>query len=420
MSKDNLITGLDIGTSSVRVVVGQINPERELNVIAVTETPSIGISKGMIISIEDAVSSITSCLENAERIVGQPINHAYVGISGTHISTMASKGVIAVSRADNEVSESDVERVIEAAQAVATPPNYEILHVIPKIFSVDSQTGIKDPVGMNGVRLEVETQIIQGLSAQIKNLTKSVYRTGIEIDDLVLSILANAECSLTNRQKELGVALVNIGNSTTSIAVFEEGDILATHVLPIGGSHVTNDIAIGLRTSLDIAEDIKLTYGQAISQEINKNEVINLNEFDDKENEDISLKYVSEIAQARMQEIFDMVDKKLIEIEKSGTLPAGIVLTGGGAKLPGVVELAKKEFRLPASRGKLVDVQTAIDKVNDLTYTTAVGLCVWGSEFQKHKGESKFKFNFKFKMPDLKSVSSWSKKIKDWIKDLIP
>ena len=415
MSKDNLITGLDIGTSSVRVVVGQINPERELNVIAVTETPSIGISKGMIISIEDAVSSITSCLENAERIVGQPINHAYVGISGTHISTMASKGVIAVSRADNEVSESDVERVIEAAQAVATPPNYEILHVIPKIFSVDSQTGIKDPVGMNGVRLEVETQIIQGLSAQIKNLTKSVYRTGIEIDDLVLSILANAECSLTNRQKELGVALVNIGNSTTSIAVFEEGDILATHVLPIGGSHVTNDIAIGLRTSLDIAEDIKLTYGQAISQEINKNEVINLNEFDDKENEDISLKYVSEIAQARMQEIFDMVDKKLIEIEKSGTLPAGIVLTGGGAKLPGVVELAKKEFRLPASRGKLVDVQTAIDKVNDLTYTTAVGLCVWGSEFQKHKGESKFKFNFKFKMPDLKSVSSWSKKIKDWI-----
>ncbi|MBU4360324.1 cell division protein FtsA [Candidatus Parcubacteria bacterium] len=420
MSKDNLITGLDIGTSSVRAVVGQLNSEGVLNVIAVTETPSAGISKGMIVSIEDAVSSITTCLENAERIIGQPINHAYVGISGTHISTMASNGVIAVSRADNEVSEADVERVIEAAQAVATPPNYEILHVIPKVFSVDSQTGIKDPVGMNGIRLEVETQIIQGLSAQIKNLTKAVYRTGIEIDDLVLSILANAECCLTKRQKELGVALVNIGSSTTSIAVFEEGDILVTHILPIGGAHVTNDIAIGLRISLDIAEDIKLTYGQAAPSEINKNEVINLSEFDDKESDDVSLKYVAEITQARMQEIFDMVDKKLIEIEKSGTLPAGVILTGGGAKLPGIVELAKKEFLLPASLGKLVDVQTAIDKVNDLTYTTAVGLCVWGSEFQKHKGGGKFKFNFKFKMPNLKSVSSWGKKAKDWVRDLIP
>jgi len=409
----------------VRIVVGQINPDNELNIIAITETPSVGISKGMIVSIEDAVSSITTCLENAERIVGQPISHAFVGISGTHISTMLSKGVIAVSRADNEVSEADVERVIEAAQAVATPPNYEILHVIPKVFSVDSQTGIKDPVGMSGIRLEVETQIIQGLSSQIKNLTKAVYRTGIDIDDLVLSILANAESCLTKRQKELGVVLVNIGSSTTSIAVFEEGDILATHILPIGAAHVTNDIAIGLRISLDIAEDIKLTYGQAVSREINKREEINLSEFDDKENENISLKYVSEIIEARMQEIFDMVDKKLIEIEKSGLLPAGVVLTGGGAKLPGIIELAKKEFRLPASLGKLVNVNTAIDKVNDLTYTNAVGLCVWGSEFQKQKGGGRINFVniksfFKSLPKSIKSIKGFGKKIKDWVRDLIP
>ena len=368
----------------------------------------------MVVSIEDAVSAITTCLEQAERIIGQPINRVYAGISGTHISTMTSKGVIAVSRADNEITESDVERVIEAAQTVATPPNYEILHVIPKIFAVDNQTGIKDPVGMNGVRLEVETQIIQGLSSQIKNLTKAVYRTGIEIEDLVLSILANAEACLTTRQKDLGVVLLNIGSHTTSMAVFEEGDILATHVLPVGGAHVTADVAIGLRTSLDIAEDIKLTYGQAVPTELNKKEEISLSEFSESETERVSLKYVAEIIEARMQEIFDMVDKKLIEIERSGLLPAGVVLTGGGAKLPGIVDLAKKEFRLPASLGMPREIKTAIDKVNDLSFTTAIGLALWGAEIERRKSKGKFK------IPQIASADEVVKKIKGWLKSLIP
>lgn len=420
--KDNLITGLDIGTSAIRIVVGQINPsDNEFCVVAATEAQASGISKGMIVSIEDAVSSITSALEQAERIVGQPINHAYVGISGSHINTMPSRGVIAVSRADNEVTESDVERVIEAAQAVATPPNYEIVHVIPKIFTVDNQTGIKDPVGMSGVRLEVETQIIQGLSSQIKNLTKGVYRTGIEIDDLVLSVLANAESCLTKRQKDLGVALVNIGSSTTSLAVFEEGDILATHVLPIGSSHITNDIAIGLRTSLEVAEEVKLTYGQANPAALNNKEEISLSEFDVKESDTISLKYISEIIEARLQEIFDMVDKKLIEIERSGLLPAGIVLTGGGAKIPGLVELAKKEFRLPASLSLPENCNTVIDKVNDLSYTTASGLAIWGSEIVKQNPSK----SFNLQLPRLKNIS-WQSlkqlpiKIKDLIKKILP
>lgn len=415
--KNKLITGLDIGTSSIRIVVGQINPQDgEFCIVAAVETPSQGVSKGMIVSIEDTVSSITSALEQVERIIGQPVNDVYVGISGTHINTMVSRGVIAVSRADNEISESDVERVIEASQTVATPPNYEILHVIPKVFSVDNQVGIKDPVGMSGVRLECETQIIQGLSTQIKNLTKAIYRTGIEINDLVLSILANAEACLDKRQKELGVALVNIGSHTTSLAVFEEGDILSTHVLPIGSAHVTADIAIGLRTSLDVAEEIKITYGQAISGELSKKEEINLSEFDDNENENVSLKYVSEIIEARLQEIFDMIDKKLIEIERSGLLPAGIILTGGGAKLPGMIDLAKREFRLPAALGMPQKINTAIDKVNDLSFTTAIGLALWGYELEKQKNTGKLPF----KLPNLGGVRETVNKVKSWIKKIVP
>ena len=415
--KNYLITGLDIGSSAVRLVVGQINPSTgELCLIAGSEVPTMGISKGMVVSIEDVVSSITSSLEQAERIVGQPINHAYVGVSGTHISTMESRGVIAVSRADNEVTESDVARVIEAAQAVATPPNYEILHVIPKFFTVDSQKGIKDPVGMTGIRLEVETKIVQGLSSQIKNLTRAVYRTGIEIDDLVLAILANAEACLTPRQKELGVALVNIGSAITSLAVFEEGDLLATYILPIGSAHITNDIAIGLRVSLELAEEIKLTYGQVMAKDVNKREEINLSEFDLKETGMANASYVAEIIEARMQEIFNLVDKKLMEIERSGLLPAGIVLTGGGAKMLGLIELAKKEFRLPASLGELHGVKTVIEKINDLNYTTAAGLLLWGYQFEsqkKHPGGFIKNFN-------LSSFHGILDKAKNWFKSLIP
>lgn len=413
--KNNLYVGLDIGSSAIRLAVGQINQsDGELYVIAAADVPSMGVSKGMVISIEDVVSSISSCLEQAERIAGQPINHAFVGVSGTHISTMNSRGVIAVSRADNEITESDVLRAIEASQTVATPPNYETLHVVPKVFSVDNQTGIKDPLGMTGVRLEVETQIIQGLSSQIKNLTKAVSRTGLTVDDLVLSILANAESCLDRRSKELGVVLVNIGSSTTSLAVFEEGDLVATHVLPVGGSHVTADIAIGLRVSLETAEALKLTYGSAEPDSLNKKEEINLSEFDDKENETVSLRYVAEIVEARMQEIFALVDKKLVEINRSGLLPAGVVLTGGGAKLPGLINLAKREFRLPVSLGNLSGIKTAIDKVNNLSYTTAAGLLLWGYQVEGGKNSS----SHHLAGLNISSILNVVSKVKDWVKSI--
>ncbi len=384
MPKENIITGLDIGTTMIRVVVGQVNGD-SLNIMAAVETPAEGVSKGVVTSIEDAVSSVASSLEKAERLSGLPIENVYVGISGSHIISEDSNGVVAVSKADGEIKEDDVERVIEAAQAVATPPNYEILHVIPRSFTVDNQSAIKDPIGMTGVRLEVDAQIIQGLSTQVKNLTKCVYRTGVDIDDLVLGILSASESVLTKRQKELGAALINIGGSTTSLAVFEEGDILHTAILPIGSTHITNDIAIGLRTSVDVADDIKLTYGTCDITAIEKKKEIDLSEFSDVENGRVSMKQVAEIIEARVEEIFNLINDELGKIERIGLLPAGIVFTGGGSKLPGIVEYAKKQLKLPASLGQSQVVISAIDKINDLSFSTALGLVVWGYQAQASK-----------------------------------
>ena len=258
MPNRETIAGLDIGSNTIHLAVGQMIGEQEVypHIIGVAQSPAEGINRGIITSIDDAVSSISACLEKAERIAGVPVESAWVGISGSHITSQESRGVVAVARPNGEISEDDVERSIEAARTVATPPNYEILHVIPRSFTVDGQQGIKDPIGMTGVRLEVDTQIIQGLSSQIKNITKAVYRAGLEIEDLVLSILATAEAVLNSRQKQLGSVVINIGSSTTSIAVFEEGDILHTAVLPLGSEHITSDVAIGLRISIEVAEKI--------------------------------------------------------------------------------------------------------------------------------------------------------------------
>lgn len=377
MGKSNIISGLDIGTTYIRVVVGQSVGE-QLNIMAAAEVPAEGVSKGVINSIEDAVSSVSLALEKAERLSGLPIESTFVAISGSHIISEDSHGVVAVGKADGEIRDDDVERVIEAAQAVASPPNYEILHVIPRSFSVDNQTGIKDPVGMTGVRLEVDAQIIQGLSTQVKNLTKCVYRTGVDIDDLVLGVLASSEAVLSKRQKELGVVLVNIGGATTSLAVFEEGDILHTKILPVGGMHITNDIAIGLRTSVDVAEEIKLNYGNCDLSKIEKRKEIDLSEFSEVESGYVSLKQVTEIIQARVEEIFKMIESELKKIDRAGMLPAGIVFTGGSAKLPGLIDFAKSYLKLPAGLGKNQSVSSAIDKINDVSFSTALGLVVWG------------------------------------------
>lgn len=414
MARESFITGLDIGSATIRVAVGQVQPNTPtIHIVGAAEHEAQGISKGTITSIDDAVSAISSALETVERMTGIPSEHAYVGIGGTHIASMESHGVVAVSRSDGEIREDDVDRVVEAAQAVASPPNYEILHVIPRTFSVDNQHGIKDPVGMTGMRLEVDAQIIQGLSGQVKNLTKAVFRTGLSIDDLVLGSLAAAESALTKRQKELGVALVNIGGATTSVVVFEEGDVMHVKVIPIGAGHITNDIAIGLRTSIDLAEQVKIQAGIATPDTVGKREDIQLSEFEGGDDAVISRKHIAEIIEARLEEIFKMVDHELQAVDRSGLLPAGIVLTGGGAKLNGILDVAKSVFRLPAAIGVPQGITTAIDKVNDPQFTTALGLVAWGAGAHDTAGLiGKIGTNFT-------SVTAVTGKVNKWFKNLL-
>ena len=412
MAQDEIIVGLDIGSSSIKVAVGQRSAEKEgnaskLHIIGAVEQAAEGINRGVVTSIEDASNSVTKALDKAQNATGLPIELAYVSISGGHITTQISKGVVAVSKTDGEIRPEDVERAIEAAKTVTTPPNYEILHVISRSFTIDGQSGIKDPVGMNGVRLEVETYIIMGLTSQIKNLTKCVYQTGLDIEDLVLSTLATSDAVLTNRQKELGVVVVNIGGATTNIAVFEEGDLLHTAVIPIGSEHITSDIAICLRTSFDVANAVKLKYGCASTKEVDKKEEFDLHEFDENEEGLISKKYLAEIIEARVDEILEKIDEELKKIDKSGALPAGVVLTGGGAKMPKLIDECKRKLKLPACLGYPYDIISVIDKVNDLSFTTAVGLVKWGASRQN--GSSRFK-----------SVTHATDKLKKWFKSLMP
>lgn len=413
MSED-VFTGVDIGSHAVRVAVGKIAPSsdgrNQMHIIGAVEVPSSGVSRGTVTDIENAVSSVSKAIEQAERLTGLPLNSAWVGISGSHIMSQESRGVIGVARSDGEIREEDVERAIEASRTVATPANYEIIHVIPKSFIVDGQRGVKDPVGMNGIRLEVDALIIQGLTSQIKNLTKCVYRTGLDIEDLVFSVLAAAEAVVTPRQKELGVCVVNIGAATTSIVVFEEGDVLRASVLPVGGDYVTNDLAIGLRIMLDVAEQVKLRFATCRVEDVQKNENIDLIEAGSTQPETVGRRFIADIAGARMQEIFEMVDKELKKIDRSGMLPAGVVLTGGGAKLSGTVEVAKKVLRLPATLGSPIGVSSVIDRTADPSMSVAVGLALWGRHM-RGSAESRGLGKVFAKGKILEKIASWFKKI---------
>jgi cell division protein FtsA len=389
---EDIITGLDIGSTHVRVAVGARMPADKnrsgIQIIGVAEVPSSGVQKGVITSIEDAISAVSACLEKVEHVMtGIPVERALVAVSGTHIVSQESKGVVAISRSDGEIREEDVHRAIEAARTVATPLNYDILHVLPKSFTIDGQAGVKDPVGMTGIRLEVDAQIIQSLSNPLKNLTRCVYRTGIDIDSVVLGILAVAEAVTTPRQRELGVAVANIGGSTTGLVVFEDGDVMCTAVMPIGSDHITSDIAIGLRTSIEVAERVKIEQGHAVPKQVKK-EDIHLGELGAETDEVVSRKFVAEIIEARVEEILERIDRELKKIDRSGRLPAGIVLTGGGAKLSGLTDLAKDRLALPAALGYPINVSSITDKINDIAFSTAVGLVLWGNNASENSRNS--------------------------------
>ncbi len=387
--KHQLIAGLDVGTTEVRLVVGQrVKGEggEKLQILGAVSAPAEGINKGVVTSIEDATSSISACVEKAERLIGVQVREVWVGLNAPSLKCEKSKGVVAVSRSDNEINAEDVNRAVEAAQALAVPQNYDILHVIPVEFKVDNQEYVKNPLGMTGVRLEVGALVIQNLTSQIKNLTKAIGRAGLEVDDLLFSALAAANVVLDNKQKELGVAVVNIGATTTSLAVFEEGELMHTAVLPLGSSHITADVAIGLRCPITLAEKIKIKYGSAKSEKFSKKDEIDIADLLTEDNLSdespvISQHYVAEIIEARVEELMSKIDHEFKKIDRSGMLPAGVILIGGGAKLADIVDSAKKNLRLPVSLGANKHVATLIDKVNDLEYLTALGLTAWGEQY---------------------------------------
>lgn len=379
--QSEIITGLDIGSTAIRIAVGQhtvTDGKHDIQIIGTAQVPSGGIHKGTITSIEEAVSSVSHVLEDVERLVGVPIDNAWIGVSGSQIVSQQTRGVVAVAKTDGEISDEDVSRVIEAAQTVAAPLNYEVLHILPKTYTVDGQLGIKDPVGMTGVRLETDAQIIYGSTPHIKNITKAIYRTGIEIDDLVLSIVATADAVLTSQQKQLGVALVDIGGATTTIAVYEEGYLVYTAVVPIGSKHITNDLALGLKTSIDVAERLKVTYGSCLTKGLTRKDTIDLGEFG-VDSQLVSRKFVNEIIAARVSELLEKVNEELNNIERRGLLPSGLVLTGGGAKLHELVDVAKSVTHMNAQHGFPTGVRSATDRINDLSFCSAISLVKWGS-----------------------------------------
>lgn len=389
--KEHLIAGIDLGSSAIRLAVGQVvvGPDKRetLNIVGASEVLSQGISKGLVSSLEDAVTSITACLEQAERQIGLPISEAYVGISGSFVQTQLAKGVIGISRPDGEVREEDVHRVLESVRASTNPANVEILHILPRGFSVDGQHGIHDPIGMQGIRLEVDAYLIQGQSTSVRNITKAVFRTNLEITELVYAPLAVGDAITTSRQREVGVAVVNIGASTTTMTVYEEGRLLHACSIPVGSDYITADIAIGLRTSLDIAEQLKRTCADAVAEHVNEYEQIDVRDLGADQSEYVSPRFVSDIAEARVEEIFDRIESELKKIDRSGMLPAGVVLTGGGVKLRGLVEAAKRTLRLPVSIGTTSAISSPLlDVIQDSAFSTAVGLVVWGYSAEREEG----------------------------------
>jgi len=415
MAKINIITGLDIGTSKIRVAIATLKEKEEKPVVVgMGEVSSSGMRKGVIVDIEEVTENIKKAIEQAELSSGIPINHAYVSIGGSHINIKENKGLVAVSRADQEVSEEDITRVIDSASAISLPSNREIIHVIPRDFKLDEERDIQVPLGMTGARLEVNTLIIDGLTPYIKNLIKCVSNLGIKIDGIVLNVLAASQSVLSNRQKELGVLVLDLGGGTSGMAAYEEGKLLYAQILPVGSSHITNDIAIGLRTTIDLAEKIKLQHGSALPSEIKKKEIIDLSKIDEKEKGIINRREVAKIIEARVQEIFDLVNKELKKIGKQKLLPAGVVLVGEGSTMSGIIDLAKKELGLPVQLGFPIQVHSAVEEISDPAFATVTGLIIWA--LQSKEGNER-KSNL---FPRVSSTSGTVNKIKKWFRAFLP
>jgi cell division protein FtsA len=376
----NLIVGLDIGTSKVAAIVGELSSDGNIEIIGIGSTPSRGLKKGVVVNLESTVQSIQRAIEEAELMAGCQIRSVYAGIAGSHIRSLNSHGIVAIK--DKEVTQYDIDRVIDSARAVAIPADQKILHILPQEFVIDLQEGIKEPIGMSGIRLEAKVHMVTGSVSASQNIVKCIRRCGLEVDDIVLEQLASCNSVLTDDEKELGVCLIDIGGGTTDIAIFAEGAIKHTAVIPIAGDQVTNDIAVALRTPTLNAEDIKRKYACALTQLANVDEVIEVPSIGDRAPRKISTQNLAEIIEPRYEELMLLVQSELRRSGYEELIAAGIVLTGGSSKVMGLIDLAEEIFHMPVRMGGPQNVTGLTEVVKNPIHSTGVGLLMYGKEHQ--------------------------------------
>lgn len=405
----NMIVGLDIGTSKVVAIVGELKPDGSLNIVGIGSHRSRGLKKGTVVNIESTVESIQRAVEEAELMAGCRIHSVYAGIAGSHIRSMNSHGIVAIR--DREVTRADIDRVIDAAQAVAIPADQRVLHILPQEYIIDSQEGVKEPLGMSGVRLEAKVHLVTCAINAVQNIEKCIKRCGLQVEEIILEQLASSYAVLTDDEKELGVCMVDIGGGTTDIAVFTEGAIRHTGVIPIAGDQVTNDIAMALRTPTDNADEIKIKYACALTQLASPGEMIKVPGVGERPARELSRQALAEVVEPRYDELFTLVKAELQRSGYENLMAAGIVLTGGTSKMEGVIELAEEIFHMPVRLGMPQGVRGLADIVRNPIYSTGVGLLLYGMKQQHHQERSHNP------VPVKEPQITLAKRVRNWIKN---
>jgi cell division protein FtsA len=379
VEKEWTLVAIDVGTSKAVALIGEVTRDGSLNIIGKGAPASAGLKKGVVINIDQTVSSISAAVEQAERLSGWKLESAFVAVGGSHVESQNSRGAVAVSGPRKEVSREDVARATEVARAVTIPSNRDVLHVLPRGYIVDGQEGVKDPIGMSAIRLEVETHIVHASATAVQNLTKCVQQAGVRVDELVAASLASAEAVLSDTEKDLGVAVADIGAGTTDLALFLDGSPFHTVVLPIGGNNVTNDVAIGLKTSLQSAEELKIRHGTCDLRSVAPEELIQVETIGEPPGRTVQRAEMSGIIDARMRELFEKIGEEIRAASQGGMLPAGVVLTGGGAQLAGVAELGREVLQMPVRVAAPAGVGGLVDHLLTPAFSTSIGLLLWGA-----------------------------------------
>lgn len=413
MARPNLITGIDIGNHAIKTVIAELNRETlRPQIVGVGSAPSSGLRRGVVFDMEETINNIRDSVSRAESMSGTKVNRAYVSLNGLHMRNQLSRGVIVVSRADNEITPNDIERVIDASSTINLPPNREIVHTIPKNFTIDGQEHVKNPQGMRGVRLEAEVMLIDGLSPHIRNLAKCINANDIEVAEFVFAPLATAKSVLNKHQREHGVLSIDLGGGVSSIALFHEGDLVHTAILPIGSRHITNDLAVAFRTSMDKAEEIKCQHGSVGTEQSAKKNKVDLSELLGEEGFVVSRAQIAKVIDSRVSELFDFISNEMKKLSHGYLLPAGVVLAGGGANLAGLSDFTKNRLRLAVRTGGDYFIDGLSDRVSDPAFATAVGMVLWGFE-------KEFSGN---KLPLTARLSSFDniQKLSKWFKNFMP